>query len=143
MAPKNNLQNCILTPHRGELRHIWRKETHNKTKRLEGNLRRFAKESGATVVLKGHTDLIFHSTGEIKFNKTGNPGMAKGGTGDLMSGIIAAYATKNDNSLAAEAGTFINGFAGDLAFKEFGYNFSATDILPFMQKSVKWCRGFI
>ncbi len=142
MAPKDKLQNCILTPHRGELRHIWGDETIQNTKRLEGNLRRFSKESGAIVVLKGHVDLLFHPSGEVMFNKTGNPGMAKGGTGDCLSGVTSAFATKNDLWLAAQSGVFINGLAGDLAAKEFGYNYSATDIIPFMQKATKYCREF-
>jgi NAD(P)H-hydrate epimerase len=139
MAPKDKLQNTILTPHRGELRHIWGDKTQYKSKRLEGNVRRFAKESGARVVLKGHKDLIFDNNGEVMINKTGNAGMAKGGTGDVMSGVIAAFASTNNMSLAMKAATFINGYAGDLAYEEYGYNFSATDIVPFLQKAVKNC----
>jgi NAD(P)H-hydrate epimerase len=110
-----------------------------KVRRLEGNLRRFAKESGAIIILKGHTDYVFDYNGEVKLNKTGNPGMAKGGTGDILSGLAGAFITKNDPLLAAQAAIFINGLAGDLAYEEFGYNFSATDIVPFAQRGVKMC----
>jgi len=142
MAIEEDLKNCILTPHRGELRHIWGEKVNLKTQRLEGNLRRFAKESGAIVILKGHVSILFNRNGEVKFNKTGNAGMAKGGTGDIMAGLTGAFLTKNDPWLAAQCGIFINGLAGDLACKEFGYNFSATDIVPFIQKAVKLAREF-
>lgn len=139
MAPKDKLSNCILTPHRGELRHLWGDETNLKTKRLEGNLKRYAIEHECTIILKGHVDILFSPSGEVAYNKTGNAGMAKGGTGDVLSGLVGAFLTKNDSWIASKAAIFINGFAGDLAYKEFGFNFSATDIVPYLQKAVKIC----
>lgn len=142
MAPKGKLKNCIITPHRGELRHIWGEQTNLQTKRLEGNLRRFAVENECIIILKGHIDMLFNKDGTVMFNKTGNPGMAKGGTGDVFSGILGGFLTKNDPWLAARAAIFVSGFAGDLAYNEFGYNYSATDIVPFIQKAVKMCNDF-
>lgn len=137
MAPQDKLKNCILTPHRGELRHIWKDQTPFMTRRLEGNLRRFAKETEAVINLKGNVSILFNNDGEIKFNKTGNQGMAKGGTGDILAGITAAFLTKNEPWLAVQSGAFINGLAGDLAMKDFGYNYSATDLIPYIQRAVK------
>lgn len=143
--PKQNRQNkrgfgnCILTPHRGELRHIF---SDNKLQGLEGKLKRFCIENKCHLVLKGSTDVLFNTLGEVRFNKTGNPGMAKGGTGDILSGMIAALACKNDPWEALQAGTFLSGLAGDLAKEKFGLNFSATDIVPFLQGAYKWAREY-
>jgi len=136
---KRGFENCILTPHRGELRHIFKGA---KMTGLEGKLRRFCIENKCDLVLKGSTDLLFSAGGEFRMNKTGNPGMAKGGTGDVLSGMVAALACKNDPWEAVMAGTFLNGVAGDEARKEFGYNFSATDLIPYLQKAYKWAEGF-
>ncbi|MBN1916065.1 NAD(P)H-hydrate dehydratase [Candidatus Dojkabacteria bacterium] len=146
MSPKSLLRNAILTPHRGELRYLFPDENsflrNAKTggEAVEGKIRRFTKESGSCVVLKGHVSLLFGPNGEFKMNKTGNPGMAKGGSGDVLSGLIGALATKNEPWLSMCAGAFINGMAGDLCYKEFGYNFSATDLIPKIQQVIKWAK---
>lgn len=138
--PKNNplnkrgFSNCILTPHRGELRHIF---NDAKLQGFEGKLRRFCMEENCELVLKGSVDILFNREGEMKFNKSGNPGMAKGGTGDIMAGLIAAFAAKNSPWEAAKAGTFLSGAAGDKVAEKFGYNFSASDLLPEVQKTFK------
>lgn len=136
---KRGFRNCILTPHRGELRHIF---DDAKVVGLEGKLKRFCIENKCHLVLKGSVDLLFSADGEQKFNHTGNPGMAKGGTGDIMAGIIAALACKNDPWDALMAGTFLSGLAGDLANKKYGFNFSATDEIPFLQEAYKWSLEF-
>ncbi len=144
MVDKDLLKGSVLTPHRGEIRHLFPGEdsflrnTKTGGDAVEGRLRRFVKETGAYVILKGHVSLLFGPEGEFKMNKTGNAGMAKGGSGDILSGIIAALATKNDLWLSLCAGAFINGLAGDLCFQEVGYNFSATDLIPKMQQVIKW-----
>ncbi len=136
--PKRNNQNlrgyknCILTPHRGELRHVFEDV---KIEGLEGKLKRFAIENECHVLLKGSVDLLFSRTGEVKMNTTGNQGMAKGGTGDVLAGVIAALACKNDPWMALQAGVFISGLAGDLAKTKYGYNYSATDEIPFLQEA--------
>ena len=136
---KRGFKNCILTPHRGELRHIF---DGARLTGLEGKLRRFAVENECQIALKGSTDMLFSSQGEISFNQTGNPGMAKGGTGDIMAGLVAALACKNDAWEALKAGTFLSGLSGDLVMKRFGYNFSASDEIPFIQEAFKWAKEF-
>ncbi len=134
--PRNirGYNNCILTPHRGELRHIFGK---NETDGLEGKLKRFCVENKCMLVLKGSTDLLFNDKGELKMNMTGNQGMAKGGTGDVMAGMIGALACKNDPWEALQAGVFLSGLAGDIAKAKYGYNFSATDEIPLLQEAYK------
>lgn len=132
---KRGFKNCILTPHRGELRHIF---DETKLAGLEGKLRNFCIKNKCITILKGSIDMLFNSDGQMLMDKTGNAGMAKGGTGDILSGIIAALACKNDPWDAAIAGTFLNGAAGDLAYKKYGYNYSATDLIPYLQEAYKW-----
>lgn len=131
---KRGFKNCILTPHRGELRHIF---DDTKLEGLEGKLKRFAIENECYVLLKGSTDLLFNPDGIVKMNKTGNPGMAKGGTGDVLAGVVAALACKNDQWTSLQAGGFLSGLAGDLAQAKYGYNYSATDEIPLIQEAYK------
>jgi NAD(P)H-hydrate epimerase len=66
----------------------------------------------------------------LKINRTGNPAMATGGTGDVLSGIIGAYLAQGiDTFYAASAGDFIHGKAGDLAYEEKGFHIVASDLL--------------
>ncbi|MCA9385973.1 NAD(P)H-hydrate dehydratase [Candidatus Dojkabacteria bacterium] len=141
---KGLLKNRILTPHRGELRHLFGDENIQKLgeKGLEGKLKRFAVENECYIILKGHTDILFHKNGTVVLNKSGNQGMAKGGTGDVLAGIIAALLTKNDPWTSMKAGTFVNGKAGDILSEKFGYNFSATDLIPAIQETFEWARTY-
>lgn len=141
---KGLLENRILTPHRGELRHIFEQDKGFQKlgdKGLEGKIKRFAVENQCYVLLKGNVDILFSKDGEIAFNKTGNPGMAKGGTGDILAGVLGAFLTKNDPWISMKAAAFITGKAGDNISEEFGYNYSATDIIPEIQRSIKWAQS--
>jgi len=136
---RRGFKNCILTPHRGELRHIF---DEAKLEGLEGKLKRLCLENKCHLVLKGHVDLLFSANGQTIMNKNGNAGMAKGGTGDILAGIIAALACRNDSWEALQAGVFLSGFAGDLAKEKYGYNFSATDLIPCLQETYKRAEEF-
>jgi hydroxyethylthiazole kinase-like uncharacterized protein yjeF len=142
---KGLLKNKILTPHRGELRHIFGDDKNFKklgSKGVEGKLKRFAVENECYIVLKGHVDILFSKDGEIALNKTGNAGMAKGGTGDILAGIMAALITQNDIWTSIRAACFINGKAGDNLYEKYGFNYSATDLITEVQKVIEWCRKF-
>lgn len=136
---KRGFKNCILTPHRGELRHLF---PQVKTEGLEGRLKRFCIENKCMLVLKGHIDILFNENGETLMNRTGNAGMAKGGTGDVLAGMIASLACKNPLWEALQAGVFLNGLAGDMLKKEFSSNYSATDLIPMLQKAYKVALDF-
>ena len=88
-----------------------------------------AKELRAVILLKGQVDIV--SDGKrVKLNYTGNPGMTVGGTGDVLTGIVAALlAQKADSFEAAVAAAFVNGAAGDLVVSELGYHIVATDLI--------------
>lgn len=106
----------ILTPHPGEFRRLWRgnltsRDSDRKTRACEA-----AKTSGAIVVLKGRRTVVASPCGRFYVNTTGNPGMATGGTGDVLTGLIAALLGQKFSGFdAARFGVFLHGLAGDLA----------------------------
>lgn len=114
--------NHILTPHAKEF-----KKCFGLTGNLS-NVKRMSKKHGCIIVLKGAKDIICSSE-LCKFNTAGNQGMTKGGTGDVLAGLIAALACTNDNWLAAAAGTFLNGLAADQLKKRISYYYSASDLV--------------
>ncbi|HVS65702.1 MAG TPA: NAD(P)H-hydrate dehydratase [Thermoanaerobaculia bacterium] len=106
----------VLTPHPGELARLLELETSEVQAERLGAVRRAAEESGAVVVLKGRRSLIAEPGGEVGINPTGNSGMATGGTGDVLTGVIGALLARGfEPFAAAQLGTFWHGLAGDLA----------------------------
>jgi NAD(P)H-hydrate epimerase len=107
----------VLTPHPGEMATL----TGLTVKEVEadrlGLARRFATEHKLTLVLKGWRTLVAHPGGSIAVNTTGNPSMAKGGSGDILTGIVAAMLAQfpNDVARAVEAAVYLHGLAGDFA----------------------------
>src|SRR6266566_4463560 len=91
-------------------------------------LREAAKAFGATILLKGHVDIVTDGT-RVKFNYTGNPGMTVGGTGDVLCGVVTGLMSKGMSPFdAARLGAFTNGYAGDLAFKVKSYGLTSVDV---------------
>lgn len=107
----------VLTPHPGEMARLIGgtvKEVEADRVRLA---RRFATEHGVTLVLKGWRTLVAHPDGRVAVNTTGNPGMAKGGSGDILTGIVAAMVAQFPEQVAkaVEAAVYLHGLAADLA----------------------------
>src|SRR5262249_22669865 len=101
----------IITPHPREMRPLLGKQV---TDRVE-TAREAARITNCIVVLKGHQTLIAAPDGQVNVNPTGNPGMASGGMGDVLAGMIAAFLARGvDPYDAACAAVYIHGFAGDL-----------------------------
>ncbi len=140
IEPRNLKENMILTPHAGEFKLLFSDYKENFDERVS-MVKNFAKKYDTTIVLKGQTDIISNKE-KTKLNRTGNPGMTVGGTGDVLAGIIGALATKADNFHAAASGTFLNGLAGDLAKEEFGYHFTATDVIEKIPNAIRFCEKF-
>jgi len=89
----------------------------------------FACTHGVTLVQKGHIDLITDGE-QMKFNRTGNPGMTVGGTGDVLAGTIASLLARGLEPFnAGRLGTLINGMAGDIAFHDHWYSLTASDVV--------------
>jgi len=142
--------NSILTPHRKELEYMLinsKKEfllpklkTANPKETadiLQGNLKYFLQNNNVLLV-KGPTDIII-SRNKIALNKTGNPGMAKAGTGDVLAGLAAGFLAKTkDLFKSAVAASYINGYVGDIILKKKkGYSFIASDIVEDLGKISK------
>lgn len=131
----------VITPHAGEFNILFNKKPPTMLKERGEIVREKAREKGITIVLKGHIDVISNGS-DVKFNITGNPGMTVGGTGDVLSGIIATFIAQcNDLFLASCAGTFVSGYAGDLAFQKKSYELLATDVIEEIPSVLKMLRG--
>jgi hydroxyethylthiazole kinase-like uncharacterized protein yjeF len=128
-------ENVVLTPHRGEFRRLSGQEPTAET------VTRFARKYHCMVTLKAPVDIVSNGA-RTKFNFTGNPGMATGGTGDILSGTIAGLACTNDLLEASLASVFLTGLAGDLVQKERGNYFTATDVLEKLPTAFKWADEF-
>jgi NAD(P)H-hydrate epimerase len=107
----------VLTPHPGEMARL----TGLTVKQVEadrlGLARQFAREHELILVLKGWRTLIAHPDGRIAVNTTGNPALAKGGSGDILTGIVAAMLAQHPDSVAeaVEAAVYLHGLAADFA----------------------------
>ena len=119
----------VFTPHSGEFELLTGfKPSKNFNSRMN-EVKDLAKRFNGTMILKGNIDII--SDGKnIRLNRTGNPGMTVGGTGDVLSGIIGCLlAQGNDPFDSAVVGAFINGAAGDFAVEEKGFHIIPMDLI--------------
>jgi ADP-dependent NAD(P)H-hydrate dehydratase / NAD(P)H-hydrate epimerase len=109
-------RDIIITPHPGEMARLVGLSTHDVQARRLEIARNFAVTNHLYVVLKGHRTLIATPDGKVFINPTGNPGMATGGTGDVLTGMIAAWlAQLLDPEAACKLAVYLHGLAGDLA----------------------------
>lgn len=122
----------ILTPHPGEMARLLGISVKEVEEDRIGTARKFAAEYGVTLVLKGHNTLVVHpdcnitneelafTWGKVAYNTTGNAGMAKGGSGDVLAGLIAGLcAQKISPFAAAYCGVYLHGKAGDLCAERY------------------------
>ncbi len=116
----------VCTPHQGELRKMGGPVEEDWRDRAEA-VEDFATDLGQTLLVKGAYDVV--SDGETtRVNRTGNPGMTVGGTGDVLAGATAAMFSTLDAVSAASIGAYANGDAGDRVVDERGYGLLATDL---------------
>ena len=128
----------VLTPHPGEMARLAGITVAKvQANRLE-TARSFAQRMGVTLVLKGARTLIAHPDGRVAVNTTGNPGMAKGGSGDLLTGLIAGLLAQypGESGRAVEAAVYLHGLSADLAVREAGeHTLLATDCLAHLARA--------
>ncbi|WP_269433869.1 NAD(P)H-hydrate dehydratase [Haloferax gibbonsii] len=117
----------ICTPHQGELRKMGG-ETDADWETRRDLVREFAADLGHTLLVKGAYDVVSDGDG-VRVNRTGNPGMTVGGTGDVLAGATGALAAVLPPLDAAAVAAYANGRAGDLAAEAFGGGLVATDLL--------------
>lgn len=113
--------NAVITPHPIEFERVFGKAPTDEI------VEETAKKYNCIILLKGEKDSVCSSEQCIEISG-GNAGMTKGGTGDVLAGLVAALATKNDLWLSATAGAYINKKAGDSLFEKVGYYFNASDL---------------
>ncbi|HUQ84719.1 MAG TPA: NAD(P)H-hydrate dehydratase [Candidatus Limnocylindrales bacterium] len=114
-------KNSIITPHRKEFETLFGMEPNPE------NAENMAKKYGIIILLKGESDIVCNPEECVEI-VGGNAGMTKGGTGDVLAGLVAALACKNDLFLAALVGSYINKKAGESLYGKVGYNFNASDL---------------
>ncbi len=130
---------AVLTPHAGEFAQVMQRKISPELKLRQEATMQLAKETGASVVLKGHIDVIADET-RLKLNKTGNPYMTVGGTGDVLTGIIGALLAQHVEPFRASvAGAFLNGLAGDMLIKEKGPTITPLALVDFIPRVIKYC----
>ena len=135
----------VLTPHPGEMSRL----AGVSTAEIQANrlqiARDFATKNQVTLVLKGWRTLIAHPDGSVGVNTTGNPGMAKGGSGDLLTGMVAAMLAQHpkDPQRAVEAAVYLHGLAADITVRSSGiggdlHTLLATDSLTNLHRAFRY-----
>jgi ADP-dependent NAD(P)H-hydrate dehydratase / NAD(P)H-hydrate epimerase len=110
----------ILTPHPGEMARLTGMSTADVQANRAEIAAQFAQEHHCAVALKGHRTVIANSKGDVAVNPTGNHGMATGGTGDVLAGLLAGLLAQGMNAYdAACLGVYLHGVAGELAAERF------------------------
>jgi len=122
-------KNVVVTPHAGEFKRLFGESPSNSKNERIRLVEKNAKKHGITVLLKGSTDVISNGTTTYLYEKK-IPAMTVGGTGDVLSGLVAGMLSKNRNTLeSAAAATFINGLAGKSIQKKLGLHITSMDLL--------------
>ena len=137
---KGSPRTLVLTPHPGEMARLLGCSIQEVEADRLNLARKFATEHGVTLVLKGWRTLIAHPDGRVAVNTTGNPSMAKGGSGDILTGIVAAMLGQYPGHVAeaVEAAVFLHGLAGDFAcLAQDEHTVLATDTVAHLQTAFR------
>jgi ADP-dependent NAD(P)H-hydrate dehydratase / NAD(P)H-hydrate epimerase len=129
----------ILTPHPGEMGRLIGKPVKEVQADRIGHAQQLASTSGATVVLKGDRTVIAFPDGETWINPTGSPSMATGGTGDILTGMVAGLVAQHprDCKRAVVAAVWLHGRCGELGARKWGEEaMLATDLLDFLPEAM-------
>ncbi len=137
ILPLISNKNVTVTPHAGEFKRLFGEIPPNSIKDRVALVEKHAKKHQLTILLKGPTDII--SDGKKTFlNPKKTPAMTVGGTGDVLSGITAAFLARNRNSLeSAAAAAYVNGLAGKLVQRKLGLHMAASDLIDVLPAVLK------
>lgn len=143
--PDGTLRTIVLTPHPGEMARLVGKSIKEVEADRENLARRYAQAHQVILVLKGWRTIIAHPDGRLAINTTGNPGLAKGGSGDILTGIVAAFVSQYgthdgvDPGIAVEAAVYLHGLAADFAVAEQNeHTLLATDVIHHLWKAFRF-----
>lgn len=135
-----NHEKLVITPHMGEFKTFFGEKSSVILFDLQEKISAFqsiSQQIKGTVLLKGKLDMVFKGQ-KFRLNKTGSPGMTVGGTGDCLAGLVAALFSQGHSAWdSACLGAFINGRAGELAERKYGFNFTASKMIDFYSESIK------
>jgi NAD(P)H-hydrate epimerase len=139
---KKRKSECVLTPHPGEMARLCGMSASAVQKDRKSVAKNLALRYNITLVLKGHQSVVASSRGNTYVNRTGNPGMATAGSGDVLAGVIAALMGQGFSAFdAARWGVYIHGLAGDMCARVMTQpGLIATDIVSFLPKAFKRLR---
>ena len=130
----------VITPHPGEMARLTGLTIAAVQRDRLNVARSFAREHQLIVVLKGNRTLIAQPDGKVWVNTTGNPGMATGGTGDILTGMVAGLIAQNPGRIAEAviAAVHLHGLAGDVARESMGeHSMVATDLLTALPEAFR------
>lgn len=130
ISPEVLPKNCIVTPHHGEFEKLFGVKPTPET------VSQMAKKYACVILLKGEIDIVSSPIESVEI-VGGNAGMTKGGTGDVLAGLVAALYCKNDAFLAARAGSYLNKKAGERLFEKVEYYFNASDLVAEIPRVMK------
>lgn len=137
---KDKVSALVITPHPGEMARLTGLTIAAVQRDRLNVARRFAREHQLIVVLKGNRTLIAQPDGTVWVNTTGNPGMATGGTGDILTGMVAGLIAQNPGRIADAviAAVHLHGMAGDVAREGMGeHSMVATDLLTALPEAFR------
>jgi NAD(P)H-hydrate epimerase len=132
----------VLTPHPGEMARLTGKSTVEVQNDRVGAARAFAMECEVVLVLKGQRTVIAFPDGKVWINPTGTPALGTGGSGDVLTGLIAGFLAQfpTDAQSAIAAAVYLGGLAGEIGAREIGEKcFIATDILRYLPRAMEAC----
>lgn len=131
----------VITPHPGEMSRLTKSSVQEVNQSRTETAVNFAKKYGVVCVLKGAGTVIADKHGRALLNTTGNSGMATGGSGDVLAGIVAAFLAQGAKPFdAAAAGVYLHGLAGDIAKEKFGkISMLPTDLIDCIHLAFRNC----
>jgi hydroxyethylthiazole kinase-like uncharacterized protein yjeF len=132
VGPDSLPPSSIITPNKKEFRMLFGQEPN------EENVVDASKKYHLTILLKGETDYVVDGVNSVRI-RGGNAGMTKGGTGDVLAGLVASLYCKNEAFLSAECASFINKKAGEALAEKMGIYFNASDLaneIPHIMKDL-------
>ena len=136
-------RSLVITPHPGEMARLLAQTVAAVQRDRINVARSFAREHELIVVLKGHRTLIAQPDGMVWVNTTGNPGMATGGTGDILTGMVAGFIAQHPERIleAVIGAVHLHGLAGDVARESMGeHSLVATDLLKALPEAFRRVR---
>lgn len=129
VVPVVSGRRVVLTPHAGEFQRVFGVKAPEGLEERVELVKEYARKAGVTILLKGRLDVISDGV-DAAVNRTGTPAMTVGGTGDVLTGVVAALLAKGAAPFrAAAAAAWINGRAGELAASRLGLHILATDVI--------------